>query len=459
MKKSTTKNTPLRPLDPKKAGIDIGSKSVFACISNDENIQEVREFPFFTQDIEEMGKWLLSHGVTSIAMESTGIYWQPLFEILAPMGFELILCNAKFLKNVPGRKTDVKDAQWIQQLYSAGLLSGSFRPSDDIIPFRAYIRKKKKLITEAGRQTSLMYKALRELNILLDLVLSDTTGKTSLAIIKAIIEGERDPEVLASLRQRNVKSSTEEIIKALQGNWRKEHIFELTMAYNMYQYINAQIMLCEEEIKQSFSVIKENIPQDTSESSRKQVEGENGQITKKILRTSKNIDFIEPLIAKTKVDLTGIPGVNQNTALVVIAECGLDMSKFKNSKHFASWLGLCPRNKISGGRILDARTAPSSNRAAQALRMTVLSLSRSQTWLGAYFRRMRAKFGTPKAITATAHKIAVIIYNMLRHGTSYQELGGDYYEKKYKERIVFNLTKKAAALGYTLNPLSDTPIA
>ena len=458
MEKRIIKNKPELQLDSQKAGIDIGSKSVFVCISNNLKEQEVKEFPFFTKDIISLGNWLSSKGVKSIAVESTGIYWQPLFEILAPFEFELVLCNASHLKNVPGRKTDIKDAQWIQQLHSAGLLRGSFRPSDTIIPLRTYVRKKKDLSSQVARQINLMYKALREMNIQLDLVLSSTAGKTGLAIIKAIVAGERNPQKLTSLKEKNTKVSSEEFEKALQGTWREEHIFELTVAYELYEYINRQIVLCEEKIKQALAAVKENIPENKPNEPMNQLKQVVAEPKKKVKKNEYNrwalsFNAIELLEKKARTDLTAVPGINENTALVIMAECGVDMSKFPSKKHFSSWLGLAPNHKISGGKILDNRTKPSSNRAAQALRMSAQALSRTDTWLGAYFRRMRGKLGAPKAITATAHKIACLIYRMLKYGISYIELGAEYYEEKYKERLVSGLKKKAASLGFELNPL------
>lgn len=461
MKKSIKKNEPLPHLDSTKAGIDIGAKSVFVCISNDKGEQEVREYPCFTRDIQEMGEWLLSNGVKSIAMESTGIYWQPLFEILAPMGFELILCNPTHFKNVPGRKTDVKDAQWLQQLHSAGLLSGSFRPSDDIIPLRIYARKKRDLSNQASRQINLMHKILRQMNIQLDIVLSRTASKTGLAIIKAIIDGERNPAVLASLREKNVRCTEEEVEKALQGNWREEYIFELTLAYNTYQYFNAQIALCEKKINEVLSMIKENVPQIVSVSPKISSQKGIEQIAKqkkpaKRAPKESGVSFssVELLISKAKVDLTAIPGISEAIFMMLIAEFGLNMDKFPTVKHFVSWLGLCPSNKISGNRVLSSKTKPSSNRAAYAFRLAAFSLFRSDTYLGGFFRKQRAKLGTPKAITATAHKIARIVYVMLKYGISYQEHGANYYEENHKKRVLNGLGKKAAALGYQLTPVT-----
>jgi transposase len=462
-KKSTTKSKALRQLDPEKAGIDIGSKSIFVCISNHEGVQEVREFAFYTKDLEDMAKWLLSNGVKSIAMESTGIYWRPLFSILEPMGFELLLVNAHHLKNVPGRKTDVKDAQWIQQLHSAGLLRGSFIPPGDIAAFRAYDRKKRELSRQAARCINHMYKSLKEMNIQLDLVLSHIAVKTGLEIIKAIVAGERDPVKLAQFREKNVKSSFEDFVKALQGIWKEENIFELTLAYTAYEQINKQILLCEKKMEEALSKIKENTPQDRPKDSLHQTKEpvsktptKKKSIPKKSAykRSEPSFDATELLKQKAKTNLTDIPGIGQNTALTIIAECGTDMSKFPTEKHYTSWLGLTPRNDISGGRVLDTRTNPSANRAAQAYRMSAQVVARTDTWLGAFSRRLQLQIGTPKAITATARKIACYVYRMLKYGISYQELGADYYEAKYRERLIKSLQRKADKLDMELRPKS-----
>jgi transposase len=304
-----------------------------------------------------------------------------------------------------------------------------------------------------------MHKILRQMNVQLDIVLSRTAGKTGLAIIKAIIDGERNPSVLASLREKNVKCTKEEIEKALQGNLREEHIFELTLAYNTYQYFNAQIALCEEKIKQVLLVIKENVPQSISVSPKILSEKGTEKTVKQKRQAKKShkesgFSSVELLISKAKVDLTAIPGISEAIFMMLIAECGLDMTRFPTVKHFVSWLGLCPANKISGNKVLSSKTKPSSNRAAYAFRLAAFSLFRSDTYLGGFFRRTRAKSGAPKAITATAHKIARIVYAMLKYGTSYQEFGANYYEENHKKRVLHGLEKKAATLGFQLTPIN-----
>lgn len=470
--KTTTKTNDFRKLDSERAGIDIGSSSVFVCASDTEGYQTVREYSTFTKDLESMAKWLKDLGVKSIAMESTGVYWIPVFEILDSKGFEVLLVNAHHLKNVPGRKTDVKDSQWIQQLHSYGLLNGSFRPSDDFIPLRAYARHRRQLFQRAGAHIQLMQKAFVQMNIQMQHVLSDITSKTGLSIIQAILKGERDPKQLARLRDRRCKKSEEEIAKALEGTWREEHIFTLRQAYEAYEFYHKQIHECEEKIRNVLSKlidIKESeqtpplFEMASGNSTTASTSAKDTLVTKNSPRkkTSYNrspyhFDAADQVQQICGVNLTNIPGIDANTLVTIISEIGTDMSKWKTVKHFVSWLGLCPGNKISGGKVLSSKTKPCDNRVANALRLAASTLYRSQTALGAFFRRMRARLGAPKAITATAHKLAKILYCMLKYGVSYEEQGANYYEEKHKERVLTNLKKKAAELGWELVPTELT---
>jgi len=450
------KTKDFRHLDPTRAGIDIGANSIFVCISNLQGQQEVREYPTFTADLKNMADWLKAQGVKSVAMESTGVYWIPVFEILDSLGFEVVLANAYHLKNVPGRKTDVKDSQWIQQLHSNGLLSASFRPSDDFVRLRSFVRQRRQLFEKAGIHVQLMHKALVQMNVQMHQVLSDLTGKTGLLIIQAIIKGERDPQKLASHRQGKCKKSEEDIAKALEGTWREEHLFALRQAYEAYEFYHRQIMECEQAIHKllstlfppPFSVAAPMDPQPPAALPHK----------KRLKKTTYNrspyyfdaAEAIQPVCRG--IDLTAIPGIDSNTLLVLLSEIGTDMSKWRSEKHFCSWLGLCPGSKISGGKILSSRSKPSNNRAAHALRLAAYTLYRSKTSLGAFFRRMRTRLGAPKAITATAHRLARIIYRMLKYSKQYEELGSEYYEKQHKERVVNNLKKRAQEMGYQLVP-------
>lgn len=461
----------LKNLDPKCAGIDIGANSIFVCALNAQKLQEVREYPVYTQDLKKMASWLKECGVESVAMESTSVYWIPPFEILEESGFEVLLVNAYHLKTVPGRKTDVKDAQWIHRLHSNGLLSASFRPVDEYVRLRKYVRQRADLFKEAARKIQHMHKALTEMNIQLRIAIADITGQTGLNIIKAILHGERDPRKLAKLRDYRCKKTESEIVKALEGNWREEHIFVLRQSYASYEFIHAQIVEAENEIKR----ILEALPE--VETSEEAFEGPTSPkdpfeeftppapltIKKKTRKKKCSYDrspyFFDVLPQLNRicgVDITEVPGIQDNIAMVILSEIGTDMSRWENKKAFASWLSLCPGNKVSGGKILNARTVKSDNRVAQALRLAANALRNTDTALGAYFRRMRSKFGPAKAITATAHKLAVIIYTMLKFKKSYRELGAEYYENKYRERVLGNLQKKAKELGYEILPATVT---
>lgn len=464
----------LKNLDPKWAGIDIGANSIFVCALDSSGMQEVREFPVFTQDLLNMANWLEERDVESIAMESTGVYWIPVFEILEEQGFEVYLVNAFHLKCVPGRKTDVKDCQWIQRLHSNGLLQGSFRPIDEYVRLRGIVRQRSALFEEGARQIQHMHKALTQMNIQLRIAISDITGKTGLAIITAIIKGERDPKKLAAFRDFRCKNEVSEIVKALNGNWRDEHIFVLKQSYEAYEFFHKQIEECELKIKtivdslspaeispalasESNKFIPPSSPFDQFTPMTEQVPPRKPKRKpKKKSSYDRSPYFFQvdsPLEKICGVDVTEIPGIEGNIAMVLLSETGTDMSKWKNKKYFSSWLCLCPGNKVSGGKILNSRTRPSNNRAAQAFRLAANAVGKTDTAIGAYYRRMRSKFGPAKAITATAHKLAVIYYTMLKYKKRYKELGAEYYEKRYRERSLANLQKKAKAMGYQITPL------
>ena len=458
--KKTTKSSKIKPaplslLNPKCAGIDVGASELFVCIAKNPSEQEVRSFPTFTADLKRMVLWLKENGVKSVAMESTGVYWIVPYEILEAAGFEVLLVNARFFKSVPGRKTDVQDCQWIQQLHSYGLLRGSFRPSNEIIELRTYVRQRSRLFETAGMQVQLMHKALIQMNIQLNHVISDITGVTGLKIIQAILQGTRNPETLANLSVGNCRKNREIIAKALEGNFRKEHLFALEQAYEAYEFFHRQIHNCEEAIERLLSSIQAATPPSSFSSDNDKNSSETSSSTKRACKTQANRSpyyFNAPAEIKkvTVADLTTIPGIDANTAMKILSEIGTDTSQWANAKAFASWLGLSPGNKISGGKVLSSKTKPSDNRAAQALRMAASSLYRSKTAIGAFFRRMRAKLGAPKAITAAAHKLARILYRMLTEGTNYREIGENYYEQQYQARVVASLSRRAAELGYVL---------
>jgi transposase len=454
----------LHNLSPTHAGIDIGADSIYVCALDENKLPEVREYPVFTRDLKSMTDWLKSRGVKNVAMESTGVYWIPTFEILEEEGFEVCLVNAYHMKCVPGRKTDVKDAQWIQQLHSSGLLGASFRPKDECVRLRSIVRQRSELFRHAAGQIQHMHKALTEMNIQLRIVISDITGQTGLAIINAILQGERNPHKLASLRNHRCKNSVEEIAKALEGNWRDEQILILKQSYETYEFFHKQIKECEKVIE---GILKQlpaadlakippgykppSDPHEPFRSKKVDIPARRKPAKKTDFnRSPYSFDLGPDLLRICGVDLTEIPGIAGNIAMTILSEIGTDMSKWPSKKHFASWLALCPGNKKSGGKILSSKTRPSTNRAAQALRMAAVTLRNSDTSLGAYFRRMRSKLGPAKAVTATAHKMAIIIYTMMKFKIGFKELGSKYYEQQYRDRLTRALIKKAELLGFEL---------
>jgi transposase len=407
------------------AGIDIGSKSHFVAVPEGVDETPVREFSTFTADLERLAEWLKTCGIQTVAMESTGVYWIPVFEILEERGFEIKLVNARHVKNVPGRKSDVLDCQWLQQLHTYGLLQGAFRPADEVLTLRGYVRQRSMLVHSAASYIQRMQKALTQMNLQLHNVVTDITGTTGMRIIKAILSGEKNPETLAGMRDPRCKNSAAIIALSLKGNYRPEHIFSLRQALELYEFYQTKIAEADQQILDQLKHFDD-------------------------ANTTPPVDITDALIRMSGVDLTHIDGISTTTALKILSEIGTDMSRFKSSKHFASWLGLSPASKISGGKILSSATKPSANKAAAALRMAAFTLIHSKSALGAYLRRQKARLGTPKAITATAHKMARLIYTMLKKGTAYVDLGQDYYETRYRSRVLQNLKRKAQEMGFEL---------
>lgn len=425
------------------AGIDIGAQKHYVAVPKGRDPQglDVRHFDTFTADLYALVDWLKQCHIDTVAMESTGIYWIPLFEILEQNGFEVRLVNPRSIKHAPGRKSDVVDCQWIQQLHAYGLLTSAFRPDEQINVLRAYHRQRTMLVNHAATHIQHMQKALEQMNLKLTNVISDITGTTGMKIIRSILTGERNPKKLAKHRDPRCKKSDKEIAKSLHGNWRDEHLFALQQAVALYDFYQTQIEVCDKQIRAQLCRFE-----DRSDG------GEPPVSTGKSKGSGKRLSFdaTEHLYRMTGVNLTQIVGLNTPTVLTIIAEVGLDMGRWPTSKHFASWLGLCPGSKISGGKNFSSKSKPSANRAAHAFRMAAYSLHRSQTAIGAFLRRKKAQLGSPKAITATAHKIARIFYEMLKTRTEYKDLGVDYYQTRYKERMLRNLKRKAKAFGLEL---------
>lgn len=431
----------LRHINKMAAGIDIGSKSHFVAIPEGCADECVREFQSFTADLHQLANWLEACGITTVAMESTGVYWIPLYELLESRGFEVLLVDARHVKNVSGRKTDVLDCQWLLQLHTYGLLSGAFRPTEQVCALRAYMRQRNMLIQQMSSHIQHMQKALNQMNIQLHNVISDITGETGMKIIRSIVDGLRDPIELANYRDYRCKSSVEIIQKSLTGNYRDEHVFALSQALELFDIYQDKIMACDEQIEKQLATFEG------------QKKAEEASPKKKSVKKSKNaptFDLSSHLIRMVGVDLTLIPGIEAYSVLKIISEIGIDLSRWKTSKHFASWLGLCPGNKISGGKKLGGKSKRTGNHAASALRMAASTLHHNQSALGAFFRRLKSRIGAPKAITATAHKLAIIIFNMITTRTEFVETGADYYEKQYRERSIKNLSLRAKTLGFDL---------
>ena len=428
---------------PNAAGIDIGSGSHFVAVPPDRDDEPVREFPSFTVDLNAMADWLKACGVDTIAMESTGVFWIPLFELLESRGFTVLLVNARHVKNVSGRKSDVLDCQWLQQLMSYGLLSGAFRPADDVCVLRSFWRQRGMLLRSQGRHVQHMQKALTQMNVQLANVISDVAGETGQKILRAIVAGERDGHVLGSMKNARIRASIDEIAKSLQGNWRAEHLFALKQALDGFDFIGTQLAECDREIERQLQCLQTH----EGEPAKGKQRGRS--------RNAPKFDLRAQLFKMCGVDLTRIDGIDVTTALAVVSETGADMSRFRTVRHFTSWMNLCPGTKISGGKVLSSKTKRCANRAAQALRLAAAALRTSQSALGAYFRRMCARMDKPKAITATAHKLARLIYTMLTKGEEYTDQGQDYYEERYRQRVLRQLSKRAQALGMALVPTAQ----
>ena len=435
----------LKRVNLNAAGIDIGSERHYVAVPAGRDEKSVRNFGCLTPDLHEMAKWLKSCGIETVAMESTGVYWIPVAHILDQYGFEVKLVNAKHVKNVPGRKTDVQDCQWLQELHTFGLLSGAFLPDRSIEMLRVYWRHRAGLVASCARQIHLMQKSLEQMNIQLHKVISDITGVTGMRIIRAILGGERDAVSLAQMKHPYVKSSEETIAKALMGDYREDHLFTLRQAVELYDVYQGKIADSDRQIENYMLSAFET--KANSEDIKKQIPLKGGRSRRK---NNPYFDLKAMLYRITGVDLTKIDGIDAMTAHTIITECGFDMSRFPTEKHFASFLCLCPNNRITGGKVIKRGTQKSNNRAAKALRIAAQSLHHSASALGAFYRRMRMRLGAPKAITATARKLAILVYRMLKHGEEYVDKGQDYYEKQYEERVLNNLKKRAKSIGCNL---------
>ena len=438
-KKTVSRTKGLEMINPDAAGIDIGSKVHYVCVPEDRDNVRIKSFGNFTEDINTMAIWLKKCGIKSVAMESTGVYWIPVYQILERAGFEVNLINAQHVKGVPGRKkTDVEDCSWLQKLHSYGLLKASFRPNDQICALRSYIRHRARLIEDASSHVLRMQKALTEMNLQLHNVISNITGVTGAAIINAILAGERDPIKLAKLRNNRIQSSEDVIAKSLNGDYRAEHMFVLKQEFELYNFYQRQIEDLDKVIEAYYQEMDKKENKEPLKKKKRKLSGSN----------LPQFNLRESLYALIGIDFTAIPGLSELTIQAIISEIGTDMSKWPTEKHFTSWLGLSPANKISGAKILGSRTRKVKNSAAKAFRLAACSAGKTQTAIGAFMRRIKSKAGMPKAITATARKIACLFYRLLKYGKDYVEQGIESYEKKYKANLVGKLEKLAKQLGY-----------
>ena len=436
---------PLPGLQPHAAGIDIGAREIYVAVPPGSAPQPVRAFATFTEDLHALRDWLKACGITAVAMESTGVYWIPLFQILEAAGIAVCLVNARHCKNLPGRKTDVQDCQWLQYLHSVGLLRGSFRPPETVCAVRSLLRHRDGLVRAAATGVHRLHKALTQMNIQLHHVIADLTGVTGLAILEAILAGERDPVALAQLKNPRIRASTDTIAKSLRGDWRGEHLFTLRQTLATWKHYQAQVSACDAEIArllQAFvakvDVTAHPLPPRTSTHKTPQKNEPRFEARAELYRTC-------------GVDLTQVPGLQSGTALVLLAELGPDFAeKFPTAKHFGSWLGLCPDNRITGGKIMSSSTRDVKSRAATALRLAAQCLNSAQNYFGDLYRRWKARLGTPKAITAMAHKLARILWHLFKYREAFNPEVFRKEEEKMQRKKLARLHNTAAALGFKL---------
>jgi len=434
------KQNVLPMLYPNAAGIDISSKEHYVAVNPQLHKESVRSFGSFTEDLLKLADWLKSCQVDTVAMEATGIYWVSLFLVLEQAGFDVVLVTAKHVKNVRGKKTDVSDAEWIRQLHSCGLLSASFQPDAFTRTLRSYTRHRKNLLEMSATHIRMIHKALEQMNIKVQYVIADITGKSGQAIIRAILKGERDAQVLASCCDRRInKSKAPDIISSLHGLWKEEHLFELEQSFQMYHHYQRQIKECDKKIEKHLS-----------EKAAAQAPGSKGKKFVKANKNSLNFNAKAMLEQITGTNLSAIFGISDTNALELLSEVGLDMSKWPSSKHFVSWLNLAPNTKISGGKVLSSRIAKKKNHAGQIFKMAAYAVQRSKNWLAAFYQRIKYKSGSRKAIVATARKIAAIFYTMLKDKAPFNPIPIETYQQASSTRKLKALKRQALSLGFQL---------
>jgi Transposase IS116/IS110/IS902 family./Transposase. len=473
----------LEVLRPDAAGIDCGAEEHYIAVPPDRvaaGEPTVRCFSAFTEGLEAAVDWLKACRITTVAMESTGVYWIALHQKLEAAGIEVYLVNARHVRNVPGRKTDVQDSQWLRQLHRFGLLNASFRPQDIVCRLRSLHRHRDNLVSSSGSEIQHMQKALQQMNLHLHHVVSDITGLTGLSIIDAILSGQRDPEQLVKLRDKRVyKSTPRQMQAALVGDYRAEHLFVLSQSLQAYRFYQARIEECDREIEPLLEKLALQVEAASAKlelGALKPAGAEDGAMTPELSNESKpgyglkakrkrkptanepKIDLAGLLERICGIDLTKVVGLNVLNVLLIVSEIGVDMSKWRSAKAFCSWLGLCPGNKISGGKVLDSRTRQVVNRVADALRLAAQSVGRTETCLGIFYRRKLAHLGAPKATTATARKLACLIYHLLKYKQPYQEPDSAIYQLRLQKSTLAKLQRQATALGYTLQPTAPPPV-
>lgn len=426
---------------PNAAGIDVGASGHWVSVPQDRDAQPVRQFGAMTNDLHALADWLIACGVDTVALESTGVFWIPVYEILEQRGLSVWLVDARQVKYVPGRKSDVLDCQWLQKLMSFGLLRAAFRPGSEVCVVRAVTRQRQVLLTDQASWVQRMQKALVQMNIQLTEVLTDVMGVTGQAIIRAIVAGERDPQVLARYRDGRVKASAQEIANALTGNWREEHLFVLAQALAMYDDIACHLHECDTKLQ---GLLAERAGKCVNL----------GQAPRKGSKARAAFDLRQILANWAGVDLTRIPGLGETVVMTLLSEIGPDLSRFASVKHFCAWLGLAPGTKITGGKVMASRTKFSANRARQALKMAAQALSHSDSALGAFYRRLCMRMDKPRANTATAHKLARMVYFMLTRGEAFVEQGQQRYEEQQRQRSVAALKRRATAMGFKIEPIT-----
>jgi transposase len=441
------------------AGIDVHAKVHFVAVATEDvptgfvNPDPklpagVRKFGANTGDLEALAAWLKDCHVQTVAMESTGVFWIPLFDLLASRGFEVILVDPRQTKHAPGRpKSDVLDCQWIRRLHSYGLLTASFRPCDAIVRWRGFQRQREMLIRYAAQHVQHMQKVLEEMNVKLTEVVSDIVGQTGMKIIRDIVRGERDPHQLAQHRHELCKASAAEIASALYGNWRVEHLFALGQALKLYEFYQKQLRECDRQIEGCLRGMADQSQGKALPPSLRRRKPEKNEV---------RFGARALLFRMAGVDLTVLEGISETTGLVIMSEIGTDLSKFPHEKNFVSWLGLCPQHRGSAGKIFKRRTRRGANRAARALRMAAQGCHHAKNALGAFYRRIQARCGGAKAVVATARKLAERVYRLLRYGQEYVRQSEEAYQQAYQARLMKSLAKKAASLGYKLVPETMT---